>query len=75
MGLDSRSLTSYIQYNIYKKFFHHPMADVQPVPEQRSRTPQIFANFMKYWKKDELWKKFELPDHRGYELMENNKSR
>ena len=51
------------------------MADVQPVPEQRSRTPQIFANFMKYWKKDELWKKFELPDHRGYELMENNKSR
>ena len=55
---------NYIQTN----FSHHPMTNLQLVPEQRSWTPQIFANFIKFQKKA------ELSDKRGFELPENRQA-
>jgi len=36
------------------------MTHLQPVPEQRAWTPQIFTNFTKFLKKGELLEKFEF---------------
>jgi len=50
------------------------MIDSQPVPEQRSWIPWIFAYFTKFLKNAELPEKFELTDKRGFELLENCKA-
>jgi len=54
------------------QFAHCPMTDSQSVPEQRSWNPKLadFANFTEILKKTKLPEKFELPDKRGFELME-----
>jgi len=48
------------------QFSHHPMTDLQPVPEQQSQNPELvdFANFTKLPKKTELLEKFKLPEKR-----------
>jgi len=47
------------------------MADLQPVPQQSSWTPQIFTNFTKFLKKADLLEKLELLENRGFALSEN----
>jgi len=64
-----------MQNNLFKiEFSHHSVTDLQPVPEHRSWTPWIFANLMKFQKKVKLPERFELPDKRGFELLETRRA-
>jgi len=60
-----------MQNKLYRtQFSHHPMTNLQPVPEQRSWTTCIFTNFTKFSKKTKLLEKFELLDKRRFEILE-----
>jgi len=54
------------------KFSHHPMTNLQPVPEQKSQNLEIadFMNFVKIPKKTVNPEKFELPAKKEFELNE-----
>jgi len=56
-------------------FSHHPVTNLHPVPERRSRNLEIvaFTNFTKLLKKTELPDKFELLAKRGFKLTEKRR--
>jgi len=54
------------------QFSHCLMTDSQPVPKQLSQNPEL-TNLMNCTKKTELPEKFELPDKKGFQLMEKEK--
>jgi len=62
-----------MQNKVYTiQFSHHPMRNSQSVREQQLWNPELadVANFTKLLKKTKLPEKFELPNKRGFKLME-----
>jgi len=67
-------ITMNMQNKLYTiHFSHHLMTDSQSVPEQQSWNIKL-VNFAKFPKKTELQGKFDLPDKRGFELMETSRA-
>jgi len=59
------------------QFSHHPMTNLQLVPQQRSGSLELAdsVHFTKLPKKTKFPEKFKLPDKRGFELREMRKKR
>ena len=71
-------LIMHMQNKLYTiQFSHHPITDLQSVPEKQSQNPELedFASFAKLPQKTTLLEKFELPDKRAFELTEMREAR
>jgi len=60
----------HMQNKLYRtQFSHNVMTDSQPVPEQQPWNQKIM-DFIKFPEKTIIPDKFELPDKRGFKLMD-----